>query len=117
LSLFLIINVFSLSTVFFQTSLGLKDYYRDYFPIGVAVNPRMLEVGKEWSLILTQFNSMTPENVMKMGSIHPEENRYNWESTDKIASFAVKNGLKLRNHTLCWHNQTPTWFSQIHRGK
>ena len=110
LPIFLIITILLSSNVFSQTNVGLKDYYRDYFPIGVAVNPRMLESGKESSLILAQFNSMTPENVMKMGPIHPEENRYNWEPADKIANFAVKNGLKLRGHTLCWHNQTPNWF-------
>ena len=101
------IIIFSFSNVFSQTDAGLKDYYKDYFPIGVAVNARMLNGGKETSLILAQFNSMTPENSMKMGTIHPEENRYNWEPADKIADFAVKNGLKLRGHTLGWHNQTP----------
>ena len=117
LPIFLIITILLSSNVFSQTNVGLKDYYRDYFPIGVAVNPRMLESGKESSLILAQFNSMTPENVMKMGPIHPEENRYNWEPADKIADFAVKNGLKLRGHTLCWHNQTPNWFFTDSSGK
>ena len=117
LPIFLIITILLSSNVFSQTNVGLKYYYRDYFPIGVAVNPRMLESGKESSLILAQFNSMTPENVMKMGPIHPEENRYNWEPADKIANFAVKNGLKLRGHTLCWHNQTPNWFFTDSSGK
>ena len=89
---------------------GLKDYYKNYFPIGVAVNPRMLDSGAQSQLILSQFNSMTPENAMKIGPIHPEENRYNWKDADKIADFAKSNGIKLRGHTLCWHNQTPKWF-------
>lgn len=89
---------------------GLKDYYKDYFPIGVAVNPRMMDEGAEADLIKTQFSSMTAENVMKMGPIHPEENRYNWASADKIVDFAQKNGILLRGHNLCWHNQTPNWF-------
>jgi endo-1,4-beta-xylanase len=68
-------------------------------------------------LILAQFNSMTPENAMKMGPIHPEENKYNWAPADKIADFAVRNNLKLRGHTLCWHNQTPKWFFTDSVGK
>jgi len=91
-------------------SKGLKDFYRDYFPIGVAVTPAMLEPGPDADLILTQFNSLTAENVMKMGPIHPEEHRYNWAPADKIAAFAAQHGLRLRGHTLCWHNQTPAWF-------
>lgn len=93
-----------------QNAKGLKDYYQAYFPIGVAVNPSMMDRAADSALILAQFNSLTAENAMKMGPIHPEENRYNWAPADKIADFAVKNGLKLRGHTLCWHNQTPPWF-------
>ncbi|MFN4144766.1 MAG: endo-1,4-beta-xylanase [Runella sp.] len=93
-----------------QTSKGLKDAYQHYFPIGVAVHPRMMEAGAESALILQHFNSMTAENVMKMGPIHPEENRYEWGPADKIVDFAQKNGLKLRGHTLCWHHQTPAWL-------
>lgn len=95
---------------FAQPSKGLKDYYKKYFPIGVAVAPRMMDDAAESALILAQFNSMTPENAMKMGPIHPEEKCYNWAPADKIADFAVQHGLKLRGHTLCWHSQTPNWF-------
>lgn len=117
LQIFLLIILFSVTSGFSQTTKGLKDYYSDFFPMGVAVNPRMMDEGKESTLILAQFNSMTPENAMKMGPIHPEENRYNWAPADKIADFAVKNGLKLRGHTLCWHNQTPNWFFTDSVGK
>ncbi len=113
----LILILLSATSGFSQSKKGLKDYYSDFFPMGVAVNPRMMDEGKESTLILAQFNSMTPENAMKMGPIHPEENRYNWAPADKIADFAVKNGLKLRGHTLCWHNQTPAWFFTDSVGK
>jgi endo-1,4-beta-xylanase len=94
---------------------GLKDYYKGYFPIGVAVSPRALK-GPEAELILAQFNSMTAENAMKMGPIHPAENRYNWEPADEIVDFAVANGLKMRGHTLCWHSQTPDWLFKDGKG-
>src|ERR1700716_3333135 len=85
-------------------SKGLKDYYKDFFPIGVAVSPRSVG-GPDSALILQQFNSLTPENAMKMGPIHPEENRYNWRDADAIVNFAQAHGLKVRGHNLCWHEQ------------
>jgi endo-1,4-beta-xylanase len=88
---------------------GLKDYYKDFFPIGVAVSPQALKTD-EAKLILEQFNSMTPENAMKMGPIHPKENEYFWSHADSIVAFAQRNNLKMRGHTLCWHSQTPKWL-------
>ncbi|MEJ0102675.1 MAG: endo-1,4-beta-xylanase [Bacteroidota bacterium] len=88
---------------------GLKDYYSKYFPIGVAVGPANLS-GDEAALILREFNSITPENAMKMGPIHPAENFYFWRDADSIVNFAQRHGLKVRGHNLCWHNQAPAWF-------
>ncbi len=88
---------------------GLKDYYDEYFPIGVAIGPRALSTD-EVGLIQAQFNSITAENAMKMGPIHPKEDEYFWAHADSIVNFAVRNNMKLRGHTLCWHNQTPSWL-------
>lgn len=88
---------------------GLKTYYNNYFPVGVAVGPRNL-AGDEKQFILQQFNSLTPENAMKMGPIHPEENKYYWKDADSIAEFAQRHRLKVRGHNLCWHSQTPEWM-------
>ena len=87
----------------------LKEAYASYFPMGVAVSPRALKTD-EAGLILEHFNSMTAENAMKMGPIHPRENEYNWRDADSIAAFARRHGLKLRGHTLLWHNQAPSWI-------
>jgi endo-1,4-beta-xylanase len=89
---------------------GLKDYYKDYFPMGAAVTPQGLKRMEESQLIIQQFGSITPENAMKMGPIHPRENEYFWKDADSIAAFAKQHNLKLRGHTLCWHNQTPRWL-------
>lgn len=94
---------------------GLKDYYKDYFPVGVAVSPQALS-GQEGDLILKHFTSLTAENVMKIGRIHPEEGRYDWEPADRIVAFAGANNMKLRGHTLCWHNQTPDWLFKTKEG-
>jgi endo-1,4-beta-xylanase len=88
---------------------GLKDYFKDYFPIGVAVNTAALH-GEDSALIVREFNSVTPENDMKMGPIHPSENVYNWKNADAIVDFAVAHHIKIRGHNLCWHNQEATWM-------
>lgn len=91
------------------TTLSLKKVYKKYFTMGVAVSPRALNTD-EASLILKHFGSVTAENAMKIGPIHPAEQLYHWGGADSIASFARQHGLKMRGHTLCWHNQTPAWF-------
>ncbi|WP_207533979.1 endo-1,4-beta-xylanase [Desertivirga arenae] len=93
----------------FKEVKGLKDYYKKYFPMGVAVRPSELS-SEESKLILNEFSSITPENAMKMGPIHPREDRYFWRDADTIVNFAVRNKLKVRGHTLCWHAQTPNWL-------
>lgn len=98
-----------------EKPITLKSAYQDYFPMGVAVSPRALQ-NDEATMILNQFNSLTAENVMKMGPIHPEENKYNWEPADKIVEFAQANNLKMRGHTLCWHNQVPKWIFVNEKG-
>lgn len=92
-----------------QKQKGLKDYYATYFPIGSAVSPRALKTD-EGQLVRSHFNSVTAENAMKIGPIHPEENKFNWGPADEIVAFAQANGMKMRGHTLCWHNQLPGWI-------
>ncbi|MEJ6979492.1 endo-1,4-beta-xylanase [Pedobacter sp. P351] len=96
---------------------GLKDYYKKYFPIGVAVRPSDLRPGEEKNLILKEFNSITAENAMKMGPIHPQENRFFWRDADSIVAFGVRNKINVRGHTLCWHAQTPSWMFTDSTGK
>src|SRR5436190_13554147 len=95
---------------------SLKDFYKDYFPIGVAVNPEALNTD-EAEFMVNHFNSVTPENAMKMGPIHPNENEYNYSNADKIVDFAVANNMKIRGHALCWHEQTPDWLFKDKNGK
>jgi endo-1,4-beta-xylanase len=94
----------------------LKEAYKNYFPVGVAVGAKQLK-GSEAELIKQQFNSITPENAMKMGPIHPEENRYFWTDADAIVDFAQQNKLRVRGHNLLWHEQTPKWLFKDAEGK
>ncbi|MFX3634402.1 MAG: endo-1,4-beta-xylanase [Candidatus Pristimantibacillus sp.] len=85
----------------------LGAYYRDYFDIGAAVNLATIESQKE--LLAAHYNSLTAENDMKFERIHPEDGIYTFEAADRIVAFAEQHNMKMRGHTLVWHNQTPEW--------
>ena len=90
---------------------GLKDVYKDYFMIGVAVNQRNVTNAEQAALVKKEFNSMTAENDMKPEPTEPQEGQFNWENADRIANFARANGIKLRGHTLMWHSQIGRWMT------
>jgi endo-1,4-beta-xylanase len=83
--------------------------YKDLFPIGAAVNPRLI-TESDSALLIEQFNSITAENCMKPEVVHPSENQWDWSKADKLVEFAGRNGMKMRGHCLVWHQQTPDWF-------
>ncbi|MCJ8208977.1 endo-1,4-beta-xylanase [Mucilaginibacter sp. RS28] len=118
-ALFALLMLLNLASVAQQaeTAKGLKDYYKSFFPIGVAVSPYVLRDSATAAFIVKNFNSVTPENAMKMGPIHPEENRYNWRDADAIVDFATAHGIRVRGHNLCWHEQTPEWMFYDKAGK
>ncbi len=105
----------------------LKDTYKADFKIGVAANTWQMEgagaYAKAKELISEQFNSITMENQMKPQVLLSSDNVEKGKDTDvlineanleQVLRLASDNGLKLRGHTLIWHNQTPEWF--FHKG-
>ncbi len=98
-----------------QTS--LKDAYKDYFSIGVAVNQRNITNPEQAALVIKEFNSITAENDMKPISVHPKEGVWTWEKADEIANFCRKNNIKLRGHCLAWHSQFCDWMFVDKKGK
>ena len=52
----------------------LKDVNKDSFLIGVAINQRQFseQDARGVSIITSQFNSISPENVLKWESVHPQ---------------------------------------------
>lgn len=98
-------------TEYSQTSEGLKDFYTpaDYFDVGVAIPASFVDNAAKVGLIRRHFNSITAENDMKWTSIQPTEGTFTYTNADKIVAFAQANGMKVRGHCLCWHNQVPSW--------
>ena len=96
---------------------GLKDAYKDYFTVGVAVNKFNISDPAQTAIVKKQFNSVTAENAWKPGEIHPKEGVWNFGLADSIANFCRENGIKMRGHCLCWHSQFADWMFTDKKGK
>lgn len=102
--------------------MSLKEVYRPYFTIGAAVPGTAFENPAAFRALAAEYGFFTCENEMKpemllnsetskrqaeSDSLHPE---LQFDAIRKYLDFAQENGLRMRGHTLVWHNQTPRWF-------
>jgi endo-1,4-beta-xylanase len=80
------------------------------FLIGTAVRPTQLSESAYASTLAREFNMVEPENELKWESIHPGQNSFDFSQADQIVEFAQKHNMKIRGHTLVWHQQNPKWL-------
>ena len=78
--------------------------------IGTAVTGSKL-TGTYGDLAGAQFNSLTPGNAMKWGTVEPTQGSFDWTEADQIVAFAQAHDQQVRGHTLVWHNQNPNWLT------
>lgn len=90
---------------------SLKEAYAGKFLIGTADDLTRIS-DLEAASIKQHYNIITPENCMKPQPMHPEEDTYNFETTDAMVEWCEKNGIAVWGHTLGWHSQSPAWFFQ-----
>ena len=63
--------------------------------------------------LAAQFDSLTPENTMKWGPIHPEPDRFDFTPADDIVAFAEAHAMRVKGHALVWHEQLPAWVASL----
>ena len=97
----------------------LKDVFKNRFLVGAALNEAQFSGRDEKgaALAAAQFNTITPENVLKWEHVHPQPGTYAFASSDRYVEFGEKNGMVIIGHTLVWHSQTPRWVFQDSTGK
>lgn len=97
----------------------LKEAFKNDFVIGAALSADQLFDKEPEAMALTarQFNSITPENILKWEEVHPEPNRYNFDAADRYVAFGEKHKMHVIGHTLVWWHQTPDWVFQDAAGK
>ena len=99
---------------------SLGEAYREHFLIGAAVNTYMLRDERHRDLVARHFTSLTAENEMKPERLldreatlalgDPIRCAVNFDTADRMLGFARDHSIRVRYHTLVWHNQTPRWF-------
>lgn len=97
----------------------LKDVFKDDFFIGAALSLEQVS-GKEpqaLALVEKDFNSITPENILKWEEVHPKAGQYNFEATDRYVAFGEQHKMHIIGHALIWFHQTPDWVFQDSSGK
>lgn len=101
-----------------KDNLTLKDAYKDAFKIGCSVNNAIVQ-GSDFlsqQIVLKQFNSLTPENVLKAETVNPRPGVWNFAQADAYVKFSEEHNMFTVGHTLVWHNQTPDWFFKDDKG-
>ncbi len=93
---------------------SLKEAVGDRFKIGVGVSYQVLRQPEDTALIRQHFQVLTPENCMKPQSIHPAEDRWNFEAADRFVEFARANKLEVVGHCLVWakNDRTDEWMKR-----
>jgi len=96
----------------------LKDAFKKDFLVGVAINQDQFteKDARGTPIIKAQFNSISPENVLKWESVHPAPDRYDFTNADRYVEFGEKHGMYVIGHCLVWHSQTPKWVFEDANG-
>jgi endo-1,4-beta-xylanase len=91
---------------------SLAQALAGHFLFGAAITPGQVTVSAA-DFIKHHFNVVVAENAMKPEELMPKggrEGQYDFTTADTMVNFALANGIKVRGHTLVWHQQTPAWL-------
>ncbi len=80
--------------------------------MGTAVRPWALSEMAYASTLAREFNMVEPEDALKWETVHPERESFDFSQGDQIVDFAMRHNMKVRGHTLVWHQQNPKWLTE-----
>ncbi len=81
--------------------------------IGAAVEARHLREPAFAEVLAANFSSLTPENEMKWVNVEPSPGQFSFRAGDALVAFAEQNGMRVRGHTLVWHQQLAPWVAGL----
>ncbi|SCL13652.1 endo-1,4-beta-xylanase (glycosyl hydrolase family 10) [Micromonospora nigra] len=94
------------------TTLGASAAEKGRY-FGAAVAANKLSDSTYVGILNREFNSVTPENEMKIDATEPQQGQFSFANADRIVNHARANGMKVRGHTLAWHSQQPGWMQNM----
>jgi endo-1,4-beta-xylanase len=82
------------------------------FLVGAAVGVQPLNNEAIYSQTLArEYNLVVAEDAMKFGPLRPSRTQFYFADADAIVDFASAHRMKVRGHTLLWHNHNPKWLT------
>jgi endo-1,4-beta-xylanase len=99
-------------------STSLKDAFKGDFVVGAAINAAQI-TGRDQrgdAILEEQFNSISPENVLKWVIVHPQPGKYDFALSDQYVDFGVRHHMFIVGHNLVWHSQVPAWVFRDDKG-
>jgi len=112
MSVLMVIGCKKNQTSLCSTEIGLAS--QSDFPIGAAIDHILIQTDSSYrEIAITQFNRITPENILKPNYIHPQENQFNFSEVDQLINYCRNNNLSIHGHTLVWHQQNPDWLNSF----
>ncbi|WP_437730137.1 endo-1,4-beta-xylanase [Sorangium sp. So ce1335] len=81
--------------------------------IGAAISGGGLNDNRYKSVAAAEHNYVTAENEMKWDALEPNPGQFSWGAADNIVNWARQNNMKVKGHTLVWHNQLPGWANSL----
>ncbi|MCL7456084.1 endo-1,4-beta-xylanase [Micromonospora sp. MSM11] len=94
------------------TTLGASAAEKGRY-FGAAVAAHKLSDSTYVGILNREFNSVTPENEMKIDATEPQQGQFTFANADRIVNHARSRGMKVRGHTLAWHSQQPGWMQNM----
>ena len=95
-----------------ETTLGAAAAQSGRY-FGAAVAANKLSQSAYTTILNREFNSLTPENEMKIDATEPQQNNFTFGAADQIVNHGVSRGWRVRGHTLAWHSQQPSWMQNL----
>ena len=89
----------------------LRHAFAPSFLVGAAINGRQIDGSDSIAdaIVARQFNSISPENVLKWAVVEPQPGQFNFGPADRYVALGERYKAVIIGHTLVWHNQTPAW--------